>query len=164
MAIKKGDIIKVEYEGRLEDNSIFDSTELQGGEPMKFEVGAGFLIRGFDDSVVGKEVGDEFTITLKASEAYGEVDPELIQTISRDQLPEDIDPEPGMMLSAHDANGTQSLVWIKEVDDEFVTLDMNHPMAGKNLNFKIKILETGCEPDPLDTHACGCGCEHDHND
>ena len=57
MAIKKGDIIKVEYEGRLEDNSIFDSTELQSGEPMKFEVGAGFLIRGFDKSVVGKEVG-----------------------------------------------------------------------------------------------------------
>ena len=160
MAIKKGDIIKVEYEGRLEDNSIFDSTEIQGGEPMKFEVGAGFLIQGFDRSVVGKEVGDEFTINLKASEAYGEIDPQLIQTISRDQLPKDIDPEPGMMLSAHDPNGSQSIIWIKEVNDEFITLDMNHPMAGKTLNFKIKILETGCEPDPPHAHECGCGCDH----
>ncbi|MBY9003660.1 MAG: peptidylprolyl isomerase [Candidatus Lokiarchaeota archaeon] len=160
MAIKIGDIIKVEYEGRLEDHSIFDSTELQGGEPMKFEVGAGFLIRGFDKSVVGKEVGDEYTVTLNASEAYGEIDSQLIQTISRDQLPEDIDPEPGMMLSAHSDNGAQSVVWIKEVDDEFVTLDMNHPMAGKTLSFKIKILETGCEPDPHDAHECGCGCDH----
>ena len=161
MVIKKGDIIKVEYEGRLEDRTIFDSTELQGGKPMKFEVGIGLLIRGFDNAVVGKEVGDEFTITLKASEAYGEVDPQLIQVISKDQLPKDIDPEPGMMLNAFDANGAQSMIWIKEVDDEFVTLDMNHPMAGKTLIFKIKILEIGCEPDPLGTHECGCGCEHD---
>jgi len=160
MVIKKGDIIKLEYEGRLEDRTIFDSTEIQGGKPMKFEVGAGLLIRGFDNSVVGKEVGDEFTITLKASEAYGEVDPQLIQTISKVQLPKDIDPEPGMMLNAFDANGTQSVVWIKKVDDEFVTLDMNHPMAGKTLIFKIKILETGCEPDPHESHECGCGCGH----
>jgi peptidylprolyl isomerase len=160
MFIKKGDIIKVEYEGRLEDLTIFDSTELQGGIPMKFEVGAGLLIRGFDNAVVGKEVGDEFTINLKASEAYGEVDPDLIQIISRDQLPKDIDPEPGMMLNAFDANGAQSMIWIKEVDDEFVTLDMNHPMAGKTLIFKIKILETGCEPDTPGTNECGCGCEH----
>ena len=160
MVIKKGDIIKVEYEGRLEDLTIFDSTELQGGTPMKFEVGAGLLIRGFDNAIMGKEVGDEFTISLKASEAYGEVDPQLIQIISRDQLPKDIEPEPGMMLNAFDANEAQSVIWIKEVDDEFVTLDMNHPMAGKTLIFKIKILETGCEPDPPGTHECGCGCEH----
>ena len=160
MVIKKGDIIKVEYEGRLEDLTIFDSTELQGGEPMKFEVGAGLLIRGFDNSVMGKEVGDEFTITLRASETYGEIDPQLIHNISRDQLPKDIDPEPGMMLNAFDSNGTHSVVWIKEVNENSVTLDMNHPMSGKTLIFKIKIIETGCEPDPHDTHECGYGCEH----
>jgi len=97
MAIKKGDIIKVEYEGRLEDRTIFDSTELQGGEPLKFTVGAKMMIKGFDTSVVGKEVGDEYDITLSASEAYGEIDPLLVQTVSSDQLPKDLDPEPGMM-------------------------------------------------------------------
>jgi len=160
MAIKKGDIIKVAYEGRLEDRTIFDSTELQGGEPIKFEVGARMLIQGFDNSVIGKEVGDEFEINLSPSEGYGEIDPLLVQTISKDQLPDDLDPEVGMMLGVGDANGTHSIAWIKEINDEFITLDMNHPLAGKTLNFKIKILETGCELDPPDAHECGFGCEH----
>ena len=160
MAIKKGDIIKVEYEGRLEDRTIFDSTELQSGEPLKFEVGSSVLIQGFDKSVIGKNVGDEYDIILSASEAYGEIDPLLVQTVSIDQLPEDLDPEPGMMLGVGDANGTHSMAWVKVVDKEFITIDMNHPLAGKTLNFKIKILETGCEPDPPDAHECGCGCEH----
>ncbi|NVM18526.1 MAG: peptidylprolyl isomerase [Candidatus Lokiarchaeota archaeon] len=160
MAIKKGDIIKVEYEGRLEDRSIFDSTELQGGDPIKFEVGARMLIQGFDESVVGKNIGDEFEITLSPSEGYGEIDPLLVQTISMDQLPEDLDPEEGMMLGVGDANGTHSMAWVKEVDEEFIILDMNHPLAGKTLHFKIKILETGCELDPPEAHECGCGCEH----
>ncbi|MBY9009175.1 MAG: peptidylprolyl isomerase [Candidatus Lokiarchaeota archaeon] len=161
MTIKKGDIIKVEYEGRLEDRTIFDSTELEGGEPLKFEVGTRTLIQGFDDSVIGKDVGDSFEITLNASEAYGVIDPLLVQTVCIDQLPEDLDPEPGMMLGVGDANGTHSMAWVKEVDEEFITIDMNHPLAGKTLYFKIKILETGCEPDPPDAHECGCGCE-DH--
>ncbi len=160
MAIKKGDIIKVAYEGRLEDRTIFDSTELQGGEPIKFEVGARMLIQGFDNSVIGKDVGDEFEINLTPSEGYGEIDPLLVQTVGKDQLPEDLDPEEGMMLGVGDANGTHSMAWVKEVDDEFITLDMNHPLAGKNLSFKIRILETGCEPDPPEAHECGCGCEH----
>jgi FKBP-type peptidyl-prolyl cis-trans isomerase 2 len=162
MAIKKGDIIKVEYEGRLEDRTIFDSTELQGGEPLKFEVGTRSLIQGFDESVIDKEIGDTYEIILSASEAYGEIDPLLVQTVNVDQLPKDLDPELGMMLGVGDANGTHSMAWVKEVDDEFIKIDMNHPLAGKTLNFKIKILETGCEPDPPDAHDCGseCNCEH----
>jgi len=160
MAIKKGEIIKVAYEGRLEDRTIFDSTELQGGEPLKFEVGVGMMIQGFDNSVIGKEVGEEYEIKLSASEAYGEIDPTLVHTISSDQLPKDLDPEPGMMLGVGDANGTHSMAWVKEVEKKFITIDMNHPLAGKTLHFKIKILETGCEPDPSEVHECGCGCEH----
>ena len=160
MAIKKGEIIKVEYEGRLEDRTIFDSTELQGGEPLKFEVGTRSLIQGFDESVIDKEVGDTYEIILSASKAYGEIDPLLVQTVSIDQLPKDLDPELGMMLGVGDANGTHSMAWVKEIDDEFVKIDMNHPLAGKTLHFKIKILETGCEPDSPDVHECDCGCEH----
>jgi peptidylprolyl isomerase len=164
MAIKKGEIIKVEYEGRLEDRTIFDSTELQGGELLKFEVGVGMMIQGFDNSVIGKEVGEEYEIILSASEAYGEIDPLLVQTISSDQLPKDLDPEPGMMLGVGDANGTHSMAWVKEVNEKSVIIDMNHPLAGKTLHFKIKILETGCEPDATDAHECGCGCEPDATD
>ncbi|MEJ2296667.1 MAG: FKBP-type peptidyl-prolyl cis-trans isomerase [Candidatus Lokiarchaeota archaeon] len=119
MAIQKGDIIKVQYEGRLEDGTIFDSTELHDGIPLKFEVGKGQLIRGFDEAVVGKNRVDG-------------------------------------------ANSTYSVAWIKEVDDEFVTIDMNHPLAGKVLNFKLKIVETGCEPDPPEMCDCGCDCDHEH--
>jgi len=141
----------------LEDRTIFDSTELQGGEPLKFEVGSGMLVQGFDKSVIGKDVGDEYGITLSASEVYGEIDPLLVQTVSIDQLAEDLDPEPGMMLGVGDANGTHSMAWVKEVDEKFIKIDMNHPLAGKILHFKIKILETGCEPD---AQECDCGCEH----
>lgn len=162
MAIAKGDIIKVWYEGRLEDGTIFDSTELNQGELLKFEVGAGLLLKGFDNAVLGKEVGDEIDITLEPKEAYGEIDPLLVQTISRDQLPKDLEPEEGMMLGVGSENGAHSIAWVKEIDDEFITLDMNHPLAGKILNFKIRIVETGCEPDPEDHNNCSCGCGHDH--
>lgn len=162
MAIQKGDIIKVEYEGRLEDGTIFDSTELNQGLLLKFEVGKGQLIQGFDNAVVGKEVGEEFEINIQPNEAYGEFDPALSQTISRKQFPEDITPEPGMMLRIDGPNNTYSVAWIKDVDEEHVTIDMNHPLAGKVLNFKIKIVETGCEPDPPEMCGCGCDCDHQH--
>jgi len=162
MAIQKGDIIKVEYEGRLEDGTIFDSTELNNGLPIKFEVGKGELISGFDEAVIGKEVGEEFEVTIHPNEAYGDFDPTLTHTIKIEQFPEDITPEPGMMLRVDGPNNTYSVAWIKAVDEENVTLDMNHPLAGKILSFKIKILETGCEPDPIEACGCGCGCDHEH--
>ncbi len=162
MAIKKGDIIKVEYEGRLDDGTIFDSTELNDGLPLKFEVGKGQLIRGFDNAVIGKETGEEFEISLEPNDAYGDFDPTLAQTVSIEQFPEDITPESGMMLRIDGPNNTYSIAWIKDVDEEFVTVDMNHPLAGKILNFKIKIVETGCEPDPPEMCGCGVDCGHEH--
>ncbi|TFG16986.1 MAG: peptidylprolyl isomerase [Promethearchaeota archaeon] len=162
MAIQKGDIIKVEYVGRLEDGTIFDSTELNDGLPLKFEVGKGQLIHGFDDAVIGKEIGEEFEVSIHPNRAYGDIDPALTQTISRTQFPEEITPEPGMMLRVDGPNNTYSVAWIKDVDDEHVKIDMNHPLAGKTLNFKIKIIETGCEPDPIEACGCGCDCDHEH--
>jgi FKBP-type peptidyl-prolyl cis-trans isomerase 2 len=162
MAIQKGDIIKVEYEGRLDDGTVFDSTKLHDGLPLKFEVGKGQLIRGFDEAVIGKNVGDEFEFEIQPNKAYGDFDPALSQTISREQFPEDITPEPGMMLRVDGPNSTYSVAWIKEATDEFVTIDMNHPLAGKVLNFKVKIVETGCEPDPPEVCGCGCDCDHEH--
>jgi FKBP-type peptidyl-prolyl cis-trans isomerase 2 len=162
MAIQKGDIIKVEYEGRLEDGTIFDSTELNNGTPIKFEVGKGQLISGFDDAVIGKEVGEEFEVSIQPEKAYGDVDPSLTQAINREQFPEDITPEPGMMLRIDGPNNTYSVAWIKDVEDKKVIIDLNHPLAGKTLNFKIKIVETGCEPDPVEACGCGCDCGHEH--
>lgn len=160
MAIKKGDIIKVEYEGSLDDGSIFDSTEKNGGIPLKFEVGGGQIIKGFDVAVIGKEVGEEFTVKLQPSEAYGEYKKDLIRKMPKNLFPKEQDPKPGMMIQVMDETGHVMLAVIKDVEEENVIIDLNHPLAGEILNFKIKVIETGCEPDP--PHSCGCGCGHDH--
>ena len=156
MAIKKGDIIKVHYTGTFNDGTVFDSSETKG-TPMKFEVGAQQLIQGFDSSVVGKEVGEEYTIKLEPTEAYGEYNEALTQQVPKAQFPKDPEPQIGMMLQLMGPDGHATIATIKDITDEIITIDLNHPMAGKTLNFKIKIVETGCEPDP--PSACGCGCE-----
>ena len=160
MAIKKGDIIKVQYEGSLEDGTIFDSTERNNGFPLKFEVGAGSIIKGFDEAVVGKEVGEEFTIKLQPSEAYGDYQEGLIRKMPKNLFPKDQDPKPGMAVQVMDQTGHSMIALIKNVDDNIIVIDLNHPLAGEILNFKIKIIETGCEPDP--PNSCGCGCGHNH--
>ncbi|MFX0072529.1 MAG: peptidylprolyl isomerase [Candidatus Hermodarchaeota archaeon] len=160
MAIKKGDIIKVEYEGTFEDGTIFDSTDKNNGIPLKFEVGAGHLIKGFDEAVLGKEVGNEFQIKLQPSEAYGDYNKDLLRKMPKDLFPKEQDPEPGMIIQIMNDEGHVMLAAIHEVKDEEVIIDLNHPLAGKVLNFKIKVVETGCEPDP--PHECGCGCGHNH--
>ncbi|TKJ23707.1 MAG: peptidylprolyl isomerase [Promethearchaeota archaeon Loki_b32] len=161
MAIKEGDIIKVEYVGTFDDGTIFDSTEANGDIPLKFEVGTGQIIPGFDNSVVGKHIGDEFNIRLEPSEAYGEYKEGMTQSISKDQFPPEQEPKAGLMILLMGPQGQPVPATIKEVEDDIVIIDSNHPMAGKVLNFKIKIIEKGCEPDP--PHACGCGHDHDHD-
>jgi len=161
MAIKERDIIKVEYTGTFDDGTIFDSTEINGGIPLKFEVGAGQIIPGFDNSVIGKSIGDEFDIRLEPSDAYGEYKEGITQSISKDQFPPEQEPEAGLMILLAGPQGQPVPATIKEIMDDIVTIDLNHPMAGKVLNFKIKIIETGCEPDP--PHSCGCGHDHDHD-
>ena len=161
MSIKVGDIIKVEYEGTLEDGTIFDSTELHEGEPLIFEVGAGNLIAGFENSVVGKEIDNEYKIALQPSEAYGDRNPQFVKKVPKSEFPEKINPEPGMIIQVSGPHGEIKLAMIAEVEENDVIIDMNHPMAGQILNFKIKILETGCEL-PKHTHGEGCSCGHQH--
>ncbi len=156
MAIKKGDVIMVHYVGTFDDGSVFDSSEMLG-QPFKFEVGAGHIIKGFDDSVLGKEVGDEYSIKLQPSEAYGDYEEKLLGKIPMTKFPKDAELEPGMMLQIVDQDGNGHFARITDVSESEVSYDMNHPMAGKILNFKISIVETGCEPD----NFCGCGCEEE---
>jgi len=161
MSIKEGDIIKVQYEGTLEDGTVFDSTELHDGEPLIFEVGAGNLILGFEDSVIGKEVDNEYEISLQPSDAYGDRNPQLLQNVPKSEFPENIEPKPGMILQVSGPQGQVKLALIAQVNENELVVDMNHPMAGQVLNFKIKILEIGCEL-PKHNHGDGCGCGHNH--
>lgn len=138
MAIKNGDKIKVNYTGMFDDGNVFDSSE--GKEPLEFVVGSGQLIKGFDTAVIGMEVGQEKKIKIRPVEAYGDINPELIQKIPRDKIPKEYDLNPGMVVGIGTPDGHQIPAKITEVNDQFVSIDLNHPLAGKTLNFNIKIV------------------------
>lgn len=143
MPIKNGDTVKVHYTGKLQDGKVFDSSRERG--PLEFTMGAGQLIPGFEEAVAGREAGDTVTAHITPEKGYGEADPELVFTVSRAQVPEGIPLEVGTPLQLSSEKGKMD-VTITEVGPEEITLDANHPLAGKNLDFEIEILEAkpGC--------------------
>jgi FKBP-type peptidyl-prolyl cis-trans isomerase 2 len=140
MPIKKGDKVKIEYKGTFEDGTVFDSTKKQG-EPLEFEVGSGQLITGFDNAVLGMNKNEEKEVTINPEDAYGEHKPDLKKKVPRAQLPQNEELKPGMMLMLTLPDGMQFTALVSELDEETVTIDLNHPLAGKTLIFKIKVLD-----------------------
>lgn len=138
MAVKKGDKVKVNYTGTLDDGTVFDSSE-KHGQPLEFEVGSKQVIPGFDDALIGMEIGQEKEISIKPEQAYGQPNPQLVTEVPKDKLPQDKELKPGMMLLVTLPNGAQTPAKIVEVLDTGVKLDLNHPLTGKALNFKIKL-------------------------
>lgn len=138
---KKGDSVKVHYTGKLDDGTVFDSSV--GREPLDFTVGAGQLIAGFDEAVVGMAAGEKKTVRIAAEQAYGPHNPEMTLQVPRSDLPADIQPELGMQLEASQEGGHSMVVTVVEVTDESVTFDANHPLAGKALTFDIEVVELG---------------------
>jgi len=142
MPVKKGDKIKVDYEGKLDDGTVFDSSKHgDHSHPLEFEVGSGQIIKGFDEAVVGMEKDQEKEFKLTPADAYGKPNPELKKKVPSDKLPPDQEPKEGMVLALGTPDGKKIPARIIEVDDKEVTIDLNHPLAGKNLIFKIKIIE-----------------------
>lgn len=137
--IAKGDKIKVNYTGTFDDGTVFDSSE--GREPLEFSAGAGMVIKGFDDAVIGMKKNEEKTIKIKPSEAYGDHNPQLLKEIPRNKLPQGQEIKAGMVVGLGTPDGRQFPARITEVTADHVTIDLNHPLAGKTLNFKIKIVE-----------------------
>lgn len=140
--VKKGDTIKVDYEGSLEDGTIFDASQ-NHGQQLEFEVGSGQLIKGFDEAVVGMKVGQEKKVDIDPENAYGPRNPEMLKEIPREQLPKDQEPKVGMGMVIGLPNGSKFPATIAKVSDKTVTLDLNHPLAGKKLTFKIKVAQIG---------------------
>ncbi len=136
---KAGDKVKVHYHGRLEDGSTFDTSE--GRSPLEFEVGAGMVIKGFDDGVLGMSEGEKKTVHIPVDEAYGETSEDMIIEFPRDQFPPDMQPEEGLQLNLRGQDGEQFPVVIREVKDDVVILDGNHPLAGKDLIFDIELVQ-----------------------
>jgi peptidylprolyl isomerase len=136
---KSGNTVKIHYSGTLDDGTQFDSSE--GREPLEFEVGSGQVIPGFEKAVEGMSVGESKTINIPAEEAYGPHQPELVQDVPSSALPEDLTPTVGMQLQGTSGDGRTMHLIVKEVKDDAITVDGNHPLAGHALNFDIKLVE-----------------------
>jgi peptidylprolyl isomerase len=138
---KSGDTVHIHYRGTLEDGSVFDSSE--GSDPIAFTLGAGEVIPGFERAVEGMSTGEKKTETIPADQAYGERREELVFTISREQMPENSEIEIGDMLRVGFPDGSSADVQVAAIEDESVTLDANHPLAGQDLTFQLELVSIG---------------------
>lgn len=135
---KSGDSVKIHYTGTLDDGTQFDSSA--GRDPLGFELGSGQVIPGFDKAVDGMAVGESKTVNIPAEDAYGEHHPEMVQDVPKSALPEDMEPAEGMGLQAQGPDGQMVNLVVTEVKDDAITVDGNHPLAGKALNFDIELV------------------------
>lgn len=136
--IEDGKTVRIHYTGTLNDGSQFDSSA--GRDPLEFETGAGRVIPGFDAAVRDMSVGDKKTVTIPCQEAYGEVRKEMIGEIPNDRFPKDLEVQVGMPLQMQGPQGPMPVV-VKEVNQSSVTIDANHPLAGKDLTFELELIE-----------------------
>ncbi len=137
--VKEGDTVRIKYTGRLEDGSVFDTSD--GGIALEFKVGEGEFLPGLEKGVVGMGVGESKTIMIPAEEGYGLHKAERIFEWDRSRLPEGLDVTVGQQLQMYRADGAPVLVTIAGLSDATVTMDCNHPLAGKNLVFDITVEE-----------------------
>ncbi len=136
--VKKDDKVKVHYTGKLGNGEVFDSS--LDREPMEFQVGSGQLIPGFENGVIDMKVNEKKTLVIPSAEAYGEPRKELIQEVPKDRLPEEIKPEVGMGLVSKTPEGQEIQLVVKEVNEESILVDGNHPLAGQELTFEIEVV------------------------
>jgi len=139
--VKAGDSIKVHYTGTLNDGSIFDSSK--GREPLAATLGQGMLIPGFEEALIGMKVGEIKKTTIIAEEAYGPRREEMTAKVERSNLPPDLNPQIGEQLQMQRPDGQVMVVTVIASDDATITIDANHPMAGKDLTFELELIEIG---------------------
>ena len=134
-----GDTVRVHYTGTLEDGTTFDTSV--GREPLEFTLGEGKMIPGFEKAVYGLKVGKSKTVTIPAEEAYGPHRDDLVIVVEREQLPADLDPKVDQQLQMQQTDGRTAVVIVTDVSETTITVDANHPLAGKDLTFEIELVE-----------------------
>ena len=161
--VEKGKFVKVDYEGRLDNGEVFDSS--QDGQPLELQVGGGQIIKGFEEQLQDMELREKKTFTLNPEEAYGNRDENQLHTFSRSEVPEEMNPQIGDMIGLQTPDGQQIPATIAEADEEKIVVDLNHPLAGKALTFDIEVVNISDQPSPdMQQHECGhggqggCGC------
>ena len=136
---KSGDTVKVHFVGKLEDGTVFDTSS--GKDPLQFTIGEGSLIQGFEESIVGMKVGESKNTSVPMENAFGPRVDELVVEINRDKFPEDAELTVGEQIQIPQSGGEDINVTIANISEASVTLDANHPLAGKTLLFDIELLE-----------------------
>ena len=136
---KGGDTVKVHFTGKLESGEVF--ADSRDGEPFEFLLGEGNVIPGFENGILGMEVGEKKTITVPPGEAYGQRSEELIANIKKDDLPEDVSPVIGQKLKMQAPDGGYIDLVIAAMDEDSITLDANHPLAGNTLVFHVELVQ-----------------------
>ena len=136
---KAGDTVRVHYEGQLSDGTIFDSSLER--EPIEFILGQDTVIPGFEQAVIGMEVGESKDVSIPPEDGFGEYSEDLVVNIEKSILPPDINPELGMQLEVSSEEETPRVFTIADIAEDIITLDGNHPLAGKEIAFKIELIE-----------------------
>ena len=137
---RNGDTVEVHYTGRLADGTVFDTSV--GSEPLEFTLGQSQIIPGFEQAVIGMQVGEAKTVTIPVDQAYGPHREDMILQVDRDELPADIDPRVGMQLQMNQGDGIM-IVTITDVSETTIKIDANHPLAGQDLTFDIELVDIG---------------------
>tara|TARA_Y100000593_G_C4243622_1_gene303509 strand:- start:541 stop:975 length:435 start_codon:yes stop_codon:yes gene_type:complete len=138
--VKEGQSVKVHYKGTLKDGTEFDNSRSRG-ETMEFEVGSGQLIKGFDTAVRGMGIGEVKTVTIPSTEAYGEVNPTAFRTFPKDTIEGADSLQVDSVVEGASSGGHPMLARVSSISDDTVTLDLNHPLAGKDLTFEIELID-----------------------
>ena len=152
--IEQNSVVSVHYTGTFDDGKIFDSSE--GKDPLTFLVGHGQMITGFEQEMLGAEIGEKRQFTLTPDRAYGERTDAAIQQVPREQFPDGMSIEVGMVLGAQSDQGPVQFS-VASVDDDMVTVDFNHQMAGMTINFSVEVVDITA-PSQKDADGCGPGC------
>lgn len=136
---KTGDTVRVHYRGTLANGHEFDSSHQR--DPIEFTIGAGNLIAKFEEEIVGMTVGEEKSFTIEADDAYGTHRADLVKRVERVQIPPEIDLGVGGQLQARQQDGSELVVTVVDIDPDYVTLDANHPLAGKDITFEVMLVD-----------------------
>jgi peptidylprolyl isomerase len=136
--VERGKVVQVHYTGTLENGEVFDSSKDR--EPLEVTVGEGQLIHGFEEALIGMSLNEKKVFTLAPEEAYGNRDEEATRTFSRDEIPPDLSVEKGQLLSLTTPDGDQIPAKVVQVNDDGLTVDFNHPLAGESLTFEIEVV------------------------
>jgi len=154
--VEDGVFVSVDYKGSFQNGEVFDTSH--GRQPLEIQMGAGQLIKGFEKELTGMAINEKKIFTIQPEDAYGLKDENLTQAFARSEVPSEMNPQVGMTVGLHTPEGREVPARITHVDDEKVTLDLNHPLAGESLTFEIEVKGISSTPTQAPP-ACGSGCD-----